>query len=330
VPGKPYQSKLKQFESEVFELLDAGCSYRKAAVELNRRHGLGITHNAVFSYVRSRRPARGKQLFYDGLSPDIREQLLKRIAAEWTHDSTAIEGNTLSLGETVKILELGLTISGKSLREHEEVHGHARAIDLIYEMIPRTKLTSEDLFALHRTVMPKVPIDALRPVGAWKRDFNGTTGVANGKTLYMEYAAPQDVPRLMEKWLRMFSRLRPTVGRSKQALSAFTRLHMVFVRIHPFFDGNGRVARLVCNLPMLRTGFPPVIVPEERRGDYIDLLWEYQYATGTIRRTSELLPEHPSIRKFENLLMESWDKTVRLVDEARQREKERKRTNKTK
>ena len=132
MPGKPYQSKLKSHDEELLALLDKGMSYRQVTEQLNQKYGLNISHNAVFSFVKTRRPGRrGKHLFFEGFSPDIRNALLKQIAAVWTHDSTAIEGNTLTLGETVKILELGLTIHGKSLREHQEVYGHAQAIELI-------------------------------------------------------------------------------------------------------------------------------------------------------------------------------------------------------
>jgi len=180
MPGKPFKSKLLPFEREIFILLEAGGTYRQVAADLNRLHGLTITHNAVFSFAKSRRKVR---LFYEGLSPDIRDQLLKHVAAVWTHDSTAIEGNTLTLGETVKVLELGLTINGKPLREHQEVYGHARAIDLIYRMIHQPEVSQEDIFALHRAVMPPSPVDALNPVGGWKQSYNGTTGVADGQVV---------------------------------------------------------------------------------------------------------------------------------------------------
>ena len=116
MPGKPFQSKLNPHEDEIFVLLDAGWSFRRVAEQLNRTHGLGVTHNAVFSFVKCRRKRRGPRFFFEGLSPDIRDHMLKQIAAVWTHDSTAIEGNTLTLGDTAKILELGLTIGGKSAR----------------------------------------------------------------------------------------------------------------------------------------------------------------------------------------------------------------------
>lgn len=321
MPGKPYQSKLREYEDELFSLLDQGMSYRQVATALNHRHALAITHNAVFSFVKTRRPGRpGRRLFYEGLSRDIRDALVKQIAAVWTHDSTAIEGNTLTLGETVKVLELGLTISGKSLREHQEVYGHARAIELIYRMIRNPSVTEEDLFDLHRAVMDKSPMDILNPVGGWKQDFNGTTGVVGGKSVYMEYASPAEVPHLMRRWLRDFNRTLDGVRKPAEALALYTRAHMSFVRIHPFFDGNGRMARLIANLPVVRGGYPPLVIPRERRSEYIDLLWEYQNAVGRIQRGSQLLPRHPVIERFRTLIHENWKQTVELVEEAHRRD----------
>jgi Fic family protein len=283
---------------------------------------MDVSHNAVFSFLKSRPGPRAERgLFYEGLPTDLRDQLLKRLAAEWTHESTAIEGNTLTLGETVKILELGLTIGGKPLRDHQEVYGHARAIDLIYEMVGRA-VTREDLFAVHRAVMPLSAVDSLNPVGDWKKDFNGTTGVVDGKSVYMEYAAPGDVPRLMDRWLTDFNKTRP-INRPAQGFAAYVRAHMVFVRIHPFFDGNGRMARLIANLPVLAAGFPPILVPMSRRSDYIDLLWRYQNAVGRIDRRSRLLPPHPALHEFESLLLEEWQKSTSLVEEANQLAKQR-------
>jgi Fic family protein len=294
------------------------------AEALNRKHGLGVTHNAVFSYVRSHRPPRrGKRLFYEGLAPDIRDALIKQIAAVWTHDSTAIEGNTLTLGETVKVLELGLTISGKSLREHQEVYGHARAIDLIYRMIEQPAVSEQDLFDLHRAVMDKTAMDIMKPVGGWKQDFNGATGVIDGKSVYMEYAAPLDVSRLMERWLAFFNDRLDGVAKPADAARVYAQAHMSFVRIHPFFDGNGRMARLIANLPVLRGGYPPVVIPRERRADYIDVLWEYQHAVGQIKRGSRLLPPHPAMRRFEGFVFDEWAPTVKLVEDARRRDASR-------
>lgn len=316
MPGKPYQSKLRPFEEEIVALRGKGVSFREIAETLNRQHQLGVTHNAVYSFIKVRHP--GRPLFYEGLSPDIRDGLVKQIAAVWTHDSTSIEGNTLTLGETVKVLELGLTISGKPLRDHQEVYGHARAIELIYRMIRNPEISREDLFDLHRAVMDKSAMDIMAPVGDWKQDFNGTTGVINGRSVYMEYAVPGDVPSLMTRWLKEFNRTLDKVRTNMDAVRLYSQAHLGFVRIHPFFDGNGRVARLVANLPVLRGGYPPIVIPPGRRSDYIEILWSYQNAIGRIAPGDTLVPSHPSIAQFETLLAGEWKETAELVRTARQ------------
>ena len=321
MPGKPFQSKLLPYHDELLNLLDKGMSYRQVVETLNQKYQLKLTHNAVYSYVKSRHPGRrGSHLFYEGLSPDIRDALIKQMAAVWTHDSTSIEGNTLTLGETVKVLELGLTISGKPLRDHQEVYGHARAIELIYRLINQRSVAAQDLFELHRAVMDKAAMDIMNPVGDWKQDFNGTTGVIDGKSVYMEYAIPADVPRLMARWLKDFNSSLNKAGKPSEAVTLYTRAHMSFVRIHPFFDGNGRMARLIANLPVLRGGYPPIVIPREKRSVYIDLLWEYQNAVGRIKLGSQLLPRHPAISRFETLIKTAWEETATLVEEARRRE----------
>jgi hypothetical protein len=98
---------------------------------------------------------------------------------------------------------------------------------------------------------------------------------------------------------------------------------MSFVRIHPFFDGNGRVARLVANLPILRCGHPPIVISRQRRGEYIDLLWKYENAVGKIQRSLPLVPKHPALERFATLLNDEWRHTVALVETARKRAAER-------
>ena len=213
--------------------------------------------------------------FYDGLAPDLRASLLAQIRNLWTHTSTAIEGNTLTLGETDFILSEGLTIAGKPLKDHREVVGHARAIDIIYELLERDRLEYQDLFKLHASVLSEVIVDIFSPIGAWKRDPNPTNAVGpDGRQAIIEFPAPERVPRLMEKWLSRFNDLQ-AVSQS-DAVDAYAAIQLEFVSIHPFFDGNGRVARLIANIPVLRSGAPPIVVPKERRLDYLRAIAAYQ------------------------------------------------------
>ena len=315
---KRSSSSLARFEAQIRALREQGVPLRKIAETLNREQGLSVTYNAVFSFLKTReKAAKPSSLFYETFPTDIRESLIKQFTALWTHESTAIEGNTLTLGETIKVLELGLTISGKPLKDHEEVYGHAKAVELIYSLLRKEKVTAEDLFDLHRCVMQKSAIDSLRPVGGWKRDYNGTTGVRGGKPVYMEYAKPDDTPGLMSRWLKEFNRKLNTATSAAKAINVYAWSHLSFVRIHPFFDGNGRIARLIANLPLLKGGNPPLLISPEHRAEYIDLLWNYQNAVGVIQRNDRLVPHHPAIPAFKSFLREEWKESLRLIEEAR-------------
>ena len=90
------------------------------------------------------------------------------------------------------------------------------------------------------------------------------------------------------------------------------------VIIHPFFDGNGRLARLLANLPVLYAGYPPIVIPSESRIDYIAALWKYQRLVGVVSEKSpELLPRPELLEEFKSLVRQAWNQTLDLVAEAR-------------
>ncbi len=273
--------------------------------------------------------------FLDGFDNDIRKILIAQLRNLWTHTSTAIEGNTLTLGETAFVLEEGLTVSGKPLKDHQEVVGHARAIDLIYDLVKReTEITETDLFNLHKAVQTELIFDVYQPVGKWKAEPNWTSmidEIDGDRQVIFEYASPKDVPALMKEWLKL---LNCQVSLSSKenvseadALSAYSELHIAFVRIHPFFDGNGRIARLVANIPVLKSGFPPIIIPKERRREYIMSLTEYHLAAGIPKPGQPLLSETEEAEKFRLFCAESWKASTELVRAAQEKQAERRRGN---
>ena len=118
--------------------------------------------------------------FLDNLDNDIKQNLLAQLRNLWTHSSTAIEGNTLTLGETAFVIEEGLTVSGKPLKDHQEVVGHAKAIDIVYGMVINNEpIDKEDLFRLHKAIQKEQVSDIYKPVGAWKAEPNGTYTVSD-------------------------------------------------------------------------------------------------------------------------------------------------------
>ena len=264
--------------------------------------------------------------FLTNLDPDLQKALMTQLRNLWTHTSTAIEGNTLTLGETAFVLEEGLTIAGKPLKDHEEVVGHARAIDLVYDLVKEGRELSEpDLFALHKAVQTEVIVDVYKPAGSWKIEPNSTVGVVDEKQVIFEYAPPADVPRLMADWFDLYRKLDHCIqpGDDRKALDAYAKLHISFVRIHPFFDGNGRLARLVANIPVLKAGLPPIIIPREQRKAYIDALSAYHLAVGQIHGGDELLPEPKKMAPFEAFCRQAWQASLDLVDEVRKKQRAR-------
>ena len=263
--------------------------------------------------------------FLENLDNDIRDALLAQLRNLWTHTSTAIEGNTLTLGETAFVLEEGLTIAGKPLKDHEEVVGHAKAIDLVYDLIREgSQLTERVLFDFHKAVQTELIIDAYKPVGAWKVEPNSIVIVSGNDQVIFEYAPPKDVQELVQNWLALFQNAckEKTIER-EEALAAYAYLHISFVRIHPFWDGNGRMARLIANIPVIRAGYPPIIIPKERRQEYIAALSEYHLSVGTVIAESELLPEIDKVDRFKQFCNESWSESIRLVDEAHRKQQAR-------
>ena len=316
--GKPFRSKLAPYEAEIKELKASGASIRAIAAEMTARHWIEVSHNAVASFMKTHGVSR--KSFLDGISETRKRELLKQLKAVWTHDSTSIEGNTLTLGDTMAVLEYGLTVKGKPLKDHQDVVSHAKGVDFIQSLIGRKKITADDLFTLHRIVVGEETRDIYRPVGAWKREDDGTYGAENGKSVYMPYAPADDTPALMAEWLKAFNaRLKASAMSEDGALESYLFAHVSFVRIHPFFDGNGRLARLLANLPVLAAGFPPIVVPAEARLDYIRELWNYQRTVGVIsRRQSELLPQPGRLETLRTWIHEWWRTTLDLVAEAKE------------
>ena len=258
--------------------------------------------------------------FFQNLDNDLRNSLLKQLRTLWTHSSTAIEGNTLTLGETDFILNEGLTVSGKPLKDHKEVEGHARAIELLYGMLEKEKITEEDLFLLHKALQTDVIVDIYCPVGAWKVENNGTYHIdEDGKQVFINYAEPKNVPDLMNKWLEMLKRAKKNLS-EKDAAKFYAELHLSFVSIHPFADANGRMARLVSNIPVIRAGYPPITINKTHRREYIALLSNYQQ---NYPPSSDNLFPPPDCDDFIKFIMNEWQDSIELVKNAYNEQKKR-------
>lgn len=202
------------------------------------------------------------------LSKSILNRLQEDISVEWTYNSNAIEGNTLSLNETRVVLQQGITIGGKTLREHFETLNHQKAIDWLTDRVGQKQpLRVKDILHLHFLVMSGIADDYAGVIRAGRVRITGANFIPPN---------PLKVPELLDELIEWVIQNPQKLG-IVELISVF---HHRFVWIHPFFDGNGRTARLVMNLLLMQWGFPPVIILKVDRMKYYRALNEansYQY-----------------------------------------------------
>ena len=190
------------------------------------------------------------------LPADIVSQIRQDMRIRFTYHSNAIEGNTLTMSETKAVLEDGITIGGKSLREHLEAVGHSQAMDYL-EVLAQgdAALTERTLKDFHSLILRNID-------GANAGTYRRVNVLISGAGHIPPQA--ESVPEKMEAFFRWYGAAR---GRLHPVEFA-ARVHADFVNIHPFKDGNGRTARLIMNFELMRAGFPTVIIPVESRPAY--------------------------------------------------------------
>ena len=193
------------------------------------------------------------------LDQDTLERLHEEMRLLHTFNSNAIEGNTLTLSETKLVLEEGITVGGKTLREHLEATNNAAGYDLIVrlarEQAPINHVTVQQI---HEVVTRGI----LESAGRYRTRNVRITGAVR---------SPADWQHILREMDELFA----DIGRNDRDVIEMTAyFHHRFVAIHPFADGNGRVARLLGNLYLLRNGYPPVVLDQKNRQDYYRALRE--------------------------------------------------------
>lgn len=194
--------------------------------------------------------------------------LEEKLRVEEVHHSTAIEGNTLTLGETALVLEKGITVEGKPLKDHLEVVGYDEALAFVKSIVKdpaRHPLNEELVREAHRIMFKKmagIGDEYDHGIGFYRRNQRFIAG--------SRHALPsaQKVPDLMEAF---FKYLGDAAG-AMHPVRFSAAWHFGFTHIHPFVDGNGRTARLIMNLLLMRAGYPIALIPLAKRARYIAAL----------------------------------------------------------
>lgn len=198
----------------------------------------------------------------DGLRPFPQETLdsLKEYYRVWlTYSSNALEGNSLTESETKIVIEDGLTVEGKPLNHMYEALGHADAYDFIYTLVKHRNVTLDDILKIHSLFYRRINPDQAGKIRVGQVFISGS-----------RYKLPKsaDLPKLLATFTEWFQKSEVLLHPVEFA----ALVHQKFVFIHPFVDDNGRVARLLMNLTLLRAGYPVAIIPPVLRREYIAAL----------------------------------------------------------
>ncbi|MEG0771640.1 MAG: Fic family protein [Clostridia bacterium] len=235
--------------------------------------------------------------YRDKLPRKALESFEKSFDIEYTHNSTAIEGNTLTLIETKTILEDNISIGGKDLREIYEVVNHNKAFAYLKSCISEGKPFSETITKNIYAIL----MENIFTGGIYRNCEVRITG------------AKHKPPTPNEMYVRIknfFATLSEHSNKSPIELAAYT--HAEFVKIHPFVDGNGRTSRLIMNYQLMINGFLPVSIAKENRQTYFETLEEYA-ANGNLTPFVEMIAELETerLRDYLTLLPKEKEKEPR-------------------
>jgi Fic family protein len=193
------------------------------------------------------------------ISKDFLKQIKEYFRIGLTYSSNAIEGNTLTETETKVVLEDGLTIAGKPLKDHYEASGHSEAFDFVYDLAQKKIITEKNILNIHRLFYYRIDEEN---AGKYRKLPVVITG-----TDYVP-PAPVKVPARMKKFVAKI----PAMRKKLHPVVFAAKVHEELVDIHPFVDGNGRTARLLMNLALFQSGYNVTVIPPVVRSDYIALI----------------------------------------------------------
>lgn len=187
-------------------------------------------------------------------------KLRKQFAIELAYNSNAIEGNSLTLRETQLVIEEGITIKGKSLREHFEAINHQKAFEFLEKIVQKErKISEQTIMEIHKLIMSGIDD---KYAGLY-RDLNvSILGAVKTPPRF------EKVPKLMKEYVDNIN----TNPGNLNIIEMAAMLHYKLVEIHPFSDGNGRTSRLLMNLFLMQHGYPVALVLKVDRKKYYDCL----------------------------------------------------------
>jgi len=210
------------------------------------------------------------------IDPEQEQRIMQKFRLDLTYHSNAIEGNQLTFGETKAFLLHGTTAQGKPFRDYLDIRGHHAALDHLLEIVrQQMPLTEASVRELHKIILVEpYDVDAVTQDGrrtkrritpGQYKSMPNHVETSTGEMHY--YASPEATPAKMADLMAWYRRQSDKEELHPLILAA--TFHYQFITIHPFDDGNGRMARLLMNLIGMQAGFPPIIIPLDIKNEYL-------------------------------------------------------------
>lgn len=207
------------------------------------------------------------------LSKDRTHRLHQKLRLDWNYHSNSIEGNTLSKSETKSFILWGITAKGKPFRDYVEMNGHNEALQKLFQIVHQDlKITEQLIKDFHQMILVKPYTNGNAEVnpGQWKKLHNYLYSPTGER---IDFVPPEEVPQRMSdlvNWLN--NHIDPPKRKKKKynlhPLLIAAGFHARFIQIHPFGDGNGRMARILTNLILMLCGYVPAIIKTDNRVNY--------------------------------------------------------------
>jgi Fic family protein len=213
------------------------------------------------------------------LKPELEHKIAQKFRLDWNYHSNHLEGNTLTYGETTRLILFDQHAEGKSTKDHNQIIGHNEALLYINSIINEQRpITEAFIRELHLMILKEpyeadaITADGQRvkkqiKIGQYKTTPNHVLTVTGE---IFRYASPEETPALMGDLMDWYNVHR--VSTETHAFWLAAMFHFKFVLIHPFDDGNGRLVRILMNYILLQNGYPPIIIKTEEKSAYISAL----------------------------------------------------------
>lgn len=259
------------------------------------------------------------------LSADVKKKINYKFRLDWNYYSNSMEGNTLTMDETRSVMVGNLTVGGKPIKDVLEMKGHDEVInDILRIGKGEARISEARIREIHKGIMHEEDEAKKKKIGGWKTEPNY---IYNYKNERFDFALPAEVPARMHDLLNKTNAAIDAISLNKKdaphPLDVALQFHLDYVIIHPFYDGNGRTARILTNLLLISFGYPPFWVKTNERSIYNQYIGDiqgyggspdmfFEFAADMILRSQQLVLDAVAGKEIEE--PDDIDKRVALLD----------------